>query len=300
MRFHHLFIGSLSFLVIQGCGGAAFPPPELVHAREAFASAQRGPAAELNPAQLHEAKTSLERAESSFRDSPSEPETVDLAVVSQLKTANVEAQAAHLQANRDKERAAADLLVAQKNQVANARSDTRTAQAQAASANTQAANATTEATMTREQLVAERLKRTEIEKRLRDALATLDKIASVKDSDRGLVITFQGDVLFKTAEWGIKPEGMAKLSQIADQLREQERRIIVEGHTDNQGGAGMYNQTLSEKRANAVRDYLVSKGIPNDLIRAVGYGPTKGIADNNSPEGRAANRRVEIIVEARK
>jgi outer membrane protein OmpA-like peptidoglycan-associated protein len=90
---------------------------------------------------------------------------------------------------------------------------------------------------------------------------------------------------------------MVKLDQIAETLRGAERKIQVLGHTDNQGGASQLNQTLSEKRASAVRDYLVSKGIPSDLIRAEGRGPNQPIADNSSVDGRAQNRRVEIVVE---
>jgi outer membrane protein OmpA-like peptidoglycan-associated protein len=119
----------------------------------------------------------------------------------------------------------------------------------------------------------------------------------VKDDDRGMVVTFQGETLFKTGKSDLLPAAMVKLDQVADTLRGQERKILVVGHTDNQGGNGAYNQTLSEKRANAVRDYLVAKGIPSDLIRAEGRGPTQPVADNTSVEGRAANRRVEIIVQ---
>src|SRR5437870_4290648 len=86
----------------------------------------------------------------------------------------------------------------------------------------------------------------------RTPLATLAKIAAIKDTDRGLVITFQGDMLFKTGESKLRAEAMLKLDTVAESLRGQERRIVIEGHTDNQGGVGAYNQTLSEKRAAAV------------------------------------------------
>jgi hypothetical protein len=67
----------------------------------------------------------------------------------------------------------------------------------------------------------------------------------------------------------------------------------VEGHTDSVG-SDAYNQTLSEKRANSVRQYLVNKGYPDDKITAVGMGETSPIADNTTKEGRAENRRVEF------
>ena len=68
------------------------------------------------------------------------------------------------------------------------------------------------------------------------------------------------------------------------------------GHTDSQGGTS-YNQELSQRRAQAVRDYLVSRGIAADRVTAQGVGPSRAITDNKSAEGRANNRRVEIVVE---
>jgi outer membrane protein OmpA-like peptidoglycan-associated protein len=74
------------------------------------------------------------------------------------------------------------------------------------------------------------------------------------------------------------------------------RNLIVEGHTDSQG-SDSYNQGLSQRRANAVRDYLVQKNYPTERIQSRGKGEGSPIADNASAEGRANNRRVEIIIE---
>jgi outer membrane protein OmpA-like peptidoglycan-associated protein len=74
---------------------------------------------------------------------------------------------------------------------------------------------------------------------------------------------------------------------------------VVEGHTDSVG-SDAYNQTLSERRANAVRDVLVNQyGVGSDRVNAAGYGETRPVADNASADGRAVNRRVEAEVEAR-
>ena len=74
------------------------------------------------------------------------------------------------------------------------------------------------------------------------------------------------------------------------------RNLIVEGHTDSRGSES-YNQGLSQRRADAVRDYLVKRGYPADRIQSRGKGEGSPIANNASPEGRANNRRVEIIIE---
>jgi len=79
------------------------------------------------------------------------------------------------------------------------------------------------------------------------------------------------------------------------QINPQIRRVRVEGHTD-WIGSDAYNQALSERRANAVRDYLIGKGIAPDRMMAVGYGESRPIADNNTTQGRARNRRTEFTV----
>src|ERR1019366_2139022 len=128
---------------------------------------------------------------------------------------------------------------------------------------------------------------------------TIEKIAAVKDDDRGMVITLQGEVLFKTGEYKLKAGAMAKLDQIAEALKGKEQPIVVYGFTDNVGGLDM-NMTLSQNRAQSVRDYLVQKGIPQDLITAQGKGPSDPVSDNTSVEGRSANRRVELVVSPKK
>ena len=113
---------------------------------------------------------------------------------------------------------------------------------------------------------------------------------------RTMVITLQGEVLFQTGKWDLKPGAMAKLDEIANALKGKEQPITVYGYTDN---VGTYdnNMVLSQHRAESVRSYLVSKGLPQDLLTAQGKGPDSPISDNNSIEGRAQNRRVEIVVQ---
>jgi outer membrane protein OmpA-like peptidoglycan-associated protein len=114
-----------------------------------------------------------------------------------------------------------------------------------------------------------------------------------------MVITLEGEVLFKTGKFDLKPGGMAKLDMIADALKGKDAPIVVYGFTDSVGAHDM-NMTLSQNRAQTVRDYLVSKGLPQDVITAQGKGPDAPIADNTSVEGRAMNRRVEIVVSPKK
>jgi len=135
------------------------------------------------------------------------------------------------------------------------------------------------------------------EKRTADALASLNSLASVKQEKRGLVLTLSGSILFSSAKSDLMPGALIKLDQVAQALLAiPARSLVVEGHTDSQG-SNSYNRDLSQRRADAVRDYLVQKGYPANRIQANGRGKGSPIASNDSAEGRANNRRVEIVIQ---
>jgi len=103
------------------------------------------------------------------------------------------------------------------------------------------------------------------------------------------------EVRFATAKAEILPESESALTQAADALRDHPNwRIRVEGYTDNSGNP-VSNQELSERRAEAVLDWLVNHDVNRDRLTAQGYGDANPIADNSTPEGRAQNRRVELV-----
>lgn len=109
------------------------------------------------------------------------------------------------------------------------------------------------------------------------------------------VIELEG-VYFDFDKSVIKPEGKAVLDQAAALLSKHSRVVVeVAGHTDSRG-SDEYNQGLSERRANAVKDYLTSKGVTASRLTARGYGEARPVASNDTDEGRAENRRVELIV----
>lgn len=138
------------------------------------------------------------------------------------------------------------------------------------------------------------------EQRTADALASLASLASLKEEERGLVLTLSGSILFRSAESHLLPQAQVKLDQVAKALLAiRTRNLIVEGHTDSQGSQA-FNQSLSQRRSDAVRDYLVQRGYPAEQIQSRGQGEGNPIAKNSSAEGRANNRRVEIIIEREK
>jgi outer membrane protein OmpA-like peptidoglycan-associated protein len=277
---------------IAACGGERIPPKALVDARNEFARAKSGITVQLDPTDVHEADLALQKAEAAWNNDPDDPNTIDTAVIAQRKAQIAEAEAAAIKAQQDADQARHDLLATSQSQLQAARGQL---------SQTQQTLSMTQQNLEQQkaQSAEQQKKLADLEAKLKDARDTIAKIAAVKDDDRGMVITLQGEVLFKTGKWDLKAGAMAKLDQIAEALRGKEQPMVVFGFTDNVGSRDM-NMDLSQKRAQAVRDYLVTKGIPQDLITAQGKGPDSPVGDNNSVEGRAENRRVEIVVQPKK
>jgi len=126
-------------------------------------------------------------------------------------------------------------------------------------------------------------------------LQQLNSILATRDSARGLIANMS-DVLFRSGSFELLPaarERLAKVSGIV--LAYPSLHVAVEGHTDSVG-SDQYNQDLSERRAQSVRDYFVQQGISSSAVEARGFGKTEPIATNDTPEGRQQNRRVELVL----
>ena len=123
----------------------------------------------------------------------------------------------------------------------------------------------------------------------------LSQVADTQKSARGMIVSLP-DILFDTNEATLKNEARVVIAKLAGILLIlPELNLRVEGHTDSTGSAD-YNQGLSERRAVSVRDFLAQQGIDGQRMVAVGYGLTRPVADNQTREGRAKNRRVEIVI----
>jgi len=110
------------------------------------------------------------------------------------------------------------------------------------------------------------------------------------------LIVNMSDVLFDFNKYTLKPEAREKLAKVSGiLLAYPDLKLQVEGYTDNIGSEE-YNQKLSEQRADGVRDYLVSQSVTDANVSAQGYGKSHPVADNSSNDGRAKNRRVELVV----
>jgi outer membrane protein OmpA-like peptidoglycan-associated protein len=139
-------------------------------------------------------------------------------------------------------------------------------------------------------------KTAEAAEQVRSTHDSLARLAVVKEEARGLVVTLSGSALFGASQAALLPETQSHLDQVVTVLlATQERNLTIEGHTDSRG-PGTRNVALSQRRADAVRTYLVFRGYDPDRVRASGIGEDRPVGRNGSAEGRASNRRVEIIV----
>jgi outer membrane protein OmpA-like peptidoglycan-associated protein len=240
---------------------------------DADAEAKRRADAEAARAQAEQARLQAEQARVQAEQAKAEAERMKQEAVAAAQEASRQKEAA--------EKAKAEAVAQQ--QVLSAETDkARAAAAQSESLRQQAESL---------RLQAEREKQ-ELRARL---LQQLNSILATRDSARGLIANMS-DVLFRSGSFELLPgarERLAKVSGIV--LAYPSLHVAVEGHTDSVGG-DEYNQELSERRAQSVRDYFVQQGIPSGAIEARGFGKSEPIASNDTPEGRQQNRRVELVL----
>jgi outer membrane protein OmpA-like peptidoglycan-associated protein len=265
-----------AFLLI-GCASSP-PPRQLLDARAAYNQARMGKASQYTPADLHTAKVALNAAEQAFEDDPESPETFALSYVALRTSQLVESKANTKAAEADADRAETDYQKLQEGELARARSELGVKSQQLASTSEQLAKA---------------------EDRYKEAMRKLAEAAAlnVKEDTRGTVIVLPGSVLFDTGKSTLTAVAQQKLTLVAGTIAPQaeEHDIVVEGHTDSRGSRD-FNMSLSQQRAQTVMNFLVSRGVPAESITAVGIGPDRPMTDNNTRDGRAENRRVEIVI----
>ncbi|HEY6943615.1 MAG TPA: OmpA family protein [Candidatus Acidoferrum sp.] len=222
--------------------------------------------AEAAQAEALRMKQEAEKAAAEAARQKQEADQARAAALAQQQAAEAEAQKAA------SERAAAQSAAEQ------ASRDRAAAQADAEKARQAAAQAEAEKAQLRAQL-----------------LAQLNSILQTRDSARGLIVNMS-DVLFDTGSYTLKPGAREKLAKISGILLAHPGLTMqIEGHTDSVGG-DEFNQQLSERRADSVRDFLAQNGVQGSSITARGFGKTQPVASNDTAEGRQRNRRVELVV----
>jgi outer membrane protein OmpA-like peptidoglycan-associated protein len=291
-----LHFGFPGLALFCGACGAAAPTPELVTARNAYAQARNGEAAQLNPRGVHEAYKALQAAEAVHADDGGSKQERNYAYIATRRSELAIAQASEALARKEQERADETYRTTLEQHAQQLQQQT----AQAAAQNSQYAQ---QLTLTQEQLQANAQALQERERKLQEAQQTaqraqqeLRQMEAMREEAGRLVISLSG-VLFESG--GDKLSSMAerRLDTVAQALSAySDRDILVEGYTDSQGDETK-NRELSQRRADAARQYLERRGVPGARIRSVGRGEEDPVASNETPEGRANNRRVEIIVQ---
>jgi outer membrane protein OmpA-like peptidoglycan-associated protein len=241
--------------------------PRLKEAQAAYDKAAQGPAAQYSPAELATAKKALDQANASL-ESGDRDLVDDKASLALTKISLAESAAGTQQAAAQRDAALKELNITRDQMLS----------------------------QTQEELNRERQARGAAESQLAESRKDLERFARVQDAARGTVITLSGGVLFESGKAELLPGAQDQLTRVAAYLKNSPRPVVIEGYTDSRGSSST-NQALSEKRAQAVADYLTSQGVPADRIRAVGKGASSPIASNASASGRSQNRRVEIVLE---
>jgi outer membrane protein OmpA-like peptidoglycan-associated protein len=256
-------------------------------AREkAEADAARAAALVQQQAAQAETEKARQAAEQAARQQ-AEAEAARATAQAQQQAAQADTEKARLAA--EQARQAADQAARQQAEAEAARA-TAQAQQQAAQADADRARKEAEdADRARQQAEAEK---GDLRKRLLDQL---NSVLQTRDSARGLIVNMS-DVLFDTAKYTLRPAAREKLAKISGiVLAHPGLNLKVEGHTDSVGSEE-YNQLLSEQRASSVRDFLVQQGVSENSVTSRGFGKTQPAATNDTAEGRAKNRRVELVV----
>lgn len=274
------FIALIPVLVIA-C--AHEPTGELLNARRAYEQAANGPANEQAPAEVYEAKKALMRAELAHEKDPGSNYERDMAYIATRRAELALAQAERKLAEAKAEAAKARRLAMLEEQRDQSREDLEQAEG--------------ELSDSQQALAQAQIQRQQLEQRLIAATKSLEGLARLQQEPDRTVITLNGAVLFKHNSADLLPMARERLREVAQVLKEYEagNQIVVEGHTDSRGKAD-YNRTLSERRARSVREYLVAEGVSDSVVSAIGRGEDEPIDSNDSPEGRANNRRVEIVI----
>lgn len=284
-------------------------PLELIQAEKAYELAQRIEAEKYAPDLFSQASTTLEQAKALAGAGRKRKTSADYALrsvalsndaigISERKIeaaeleAEITARRAEMEALEGRAVEAETMLTEAEGMLSQASEETAALSAERTQLEAGMIALRTEQAALEDAVVGLRADREELSSRLDQALSL---VADTRSTARGTIVNLP-DILFDVSQSTLKPEAklvIAKLAGILLIMGDLNTRI--EGHTDSTGGYD-YNMSLSEARAMSVRDFLFEQGIKGARMTVEGYGPDQPIADNTSKDGRAQNRRVEIVI----
>ena len=290
-RYTSLGVALLAAGLVTACASRG-PLPSLEQARSTIERTTTDPAVgRYAQLELKEARDALARADQAWNKDHDETETNHLAYLAERRAeiASNTARARDLEAQVQMTGSETDRLRLQA-RTAEAEQATQRAQAEARKAQMAQQQAMSAEERARQQQAAAASAQDRVralEGQLRDLEA--------QQTERGLLVTL-GDVLFAFDKAELSAQAGPRMDKLASFLKQfPDRKVLIEGFTDSVGNDS-YNLSLSERRAQAAGDALVQRGVDRSRISARGFGKSHPVANNGSPEGRAMNRRVEIVI----
>ena len=274
-------------------------PLELLQARNAVAIARSEGAEQYAPGAMQKAQDSLSQAEEYYNDkkgstpirtaSRAATQSAEDARVLSIRKKQEDQAAAERQAERERTQAAQQRAQQEQQSAEQARVEAQQAQAQQQAAQQAADQAR------QQQLAAQQATEQQAAQQREKLRQQLNQVLQTREMAQGLVANMP-DVLFDFNKATLKPAAKERLAKVAGIiLAYPDLQLKIDGYTDSVGGE-QYNQQLSDERAAAVRDYLISQGVSANNVIAQGFGKNDPIASNATPEGRQQNRRVEMLV----
>jgi len=305
------YFSRINFIIILALLGACAgipvdENPGVVKARQAYDSARtNAQVQQYAKIALRETQKALENTERAAAAGDDQADVLTYAYVTAQRAEIAKQTAASKAAQAEIETSRTErqniLLEARERELGHARTKTERAETQARAskreanlARSQAARKAREAELARAQAAQESR---EANAALARAQALQRQVAELKaqQTERGLVLTL-GDVLFDYNKADLRTGNTRTIDKLANFLREYPKRILlIEGFTDSRGSEA-YNKDLSKRRANAVQDALIKRGVDGGRMSALGYGEAYPVASNQTDAGRQQNRRVEVII----
>lgn len=300
--FKSLALAALCAALFAGCATTGTSDALEAARNEVNAAAVNPDVVARAPLELRTAQEALDRANNAQRKGEDRAEVNHHAYLAQTRAQTARDLASARRATDDLARMQGEVdrlrLAARTQEAQIARAQAAAASQQAASAAQQAQAATAQAQAATQEALKERSR---ADQAMADAEAANNRTRvlilelQARETERGLLVTL-GDVLFQTGKAELLPTAHPRMDKLAEFLKQfPDKSLLIEGYTDSVG-SDSYNQELSMRRAEAVKAALMQRGVDPVRMGVRGYGEAFPVASNDSPEGRALNRRVEVVV----
>jgi outer membrane protein OmpA-like peptidoglycan-associated protein len=271
----------LLLVSLTACGAATVPPAELSAARDAYGRTTNGPASQLAPQAVLEARGALDRAETSFKKSGDTPETRTLAYVAARKAEIARSAGRIALHEREIRDAGKDLASVEEETLEDGRRLPRT---------------TSEAlAFTANALQRERVARAELDRATEEKVDELHHVARLRRTPTGFIVTLSAPELFEGD--ALSDEAASRLDSIAVAIAQTTgANVTIESHADTSDRGDLLDKAVAQKRADTIAAYLATHGVPRANIKPVGLPPKH--VDRNAADYfiRGLDRRIEIIV----